>query len=73
MRHRQFVVVIPGGKRYVLRDDGYRIYARDWSSDDTVLAEVCVFEYKHSEHPDAHKIVAEMLKTLSLNGENGAG
>jgi hypothetical protein len=44
-------------KTYVLRDDGYRIWARELGSS----SEQCVFEYKHSEMDDAHLIVRELL------------
>jgi hypothetical protein len=49
-----------------LRDDGYRV----WDGD------VCVFEYKHSDHPRAAEIVkqllacADELRSLHLQNEN---
>lgn len=39
----------------MLRDDGYRV----WDG------EVCVFEYKYSEHPQATGIVRELLAASS--------
>jgi hypothetical protein len=42
----------------VLRDDGYRVWAHELGFVDK---EVCVFEYKHSEHEAAHLIVRELL------------
>lgn len=57
-------IEMPAGDRWELKDDGYRVYARpegspeDWGS----AGAQCVFEYKHSYHPQAHLIVRYLME-----------
>lgn len=70
----KFEMTIPGGKRYALRDDGYRVYARllEPPPAEPYGGETCVFEYKHSDCDDAHNIVAELLLRAAIGRERDA-
>ncbi len=57
-------MVVPGGRKYVLRDDGYRVYAREEGTSEDM--EECLFEYKHSGQINAHHIVQELLTRASV-------
>lgn len=73
MDNIEFEIVIPGGKRYALRDDGYRVYARlvDPVAPEVLDGETCLFEYKHSDCDDARTLVEELLLRASvLRGRN---
>ena len=56
-------LTLPGGRKYILRDDGYRVYAREEGTTEDM--EECVFEYKHSDQNDAHAIVQVLLRAAA--------
>jgi len=56
-------LTLPGGRKYILRDDGYRVYAREEGTTEDM--EECVFEYKHSDQNDAHAIVQMLLRAAA--------
>jgi hypothetical protein len=56
----RIVIKTESGKKFALRDDGYRVYARQQVCD----PETVVFEYKHSEHADAYEIVHALLQQI---------
>ena len=61
-----YSIVIPGGKKYVIRDDGYRVYAYEDRGPEETIEEDVIFEYKHSTQPDAAAIVKELLIRASM-------
>lgn len=48
----------------ILRSDGYRV--KDESTGAPVGADACVFEFKHSDHPNAERIVGRLLEVWRL-------